>query len=81
MPVSRKTQIQMVGGPFMSKEVFPHGVVELTNEDDTNAFKVNGQQVKPYYEGDIDSAKVFIDLEKFEWGKLDSPYIYHDHIP
>ncbi|XP_038895857.1 uncharacterized protein LOC120084026 [Benincasa hispida] len=28
-------------GPFIIKEVFPHGSVELTNEDGTNAFKVN----------------------------------------
>lgn len=49
---------------FVVKEVFSHGVVELSNEDDTNAFKVIGQRVKPYYGGDIDRIKVSIDLER-----------------
>ncbi|XP_038875060.1 uncharacterized protein LOC120067586 [Benincasa hispida] len=40
-------------GPFMIKEIFPHGAVELTNEEGTNVFKVNGQRVKMYHEGDF----------------------------
>lgn len=47
--------------------------VELTNEDDTNAFKVNGQWVKPYYGDGNDQDKVFVDLRKIEWGKARCP--------
>ena len=28
--------------PFIIKEVFPHGAVELMSQDGTNSFKVNG---------------------------------------
>ncbi|XP_075074749.1 uncharacterized protein LOC142162310 [Nicotiana tabacum] len=35
-------------GPFKVTEVFPYGVVEITSEDDTNTFKVNGQRLKLY---------------------------------
>ncbi|XP_038880459.1 uncharacterized protein LOC120072120 [Benincasa hispida] len=50
--------------PFVIKEIFPNGVVELTNEDGLNTFKVNGQRIKSYYEGDFDPKKVYIDLGK-----------------
>ncbi|XP_038875034.1 uncharacterized protein LOC120067559 [Benincasa hispida] len=40
-------------GPFIIKEVFLHGVVELCNEDGTNTFKVNGQRVKIYNGEDL----------------------------
>ncbi|XP_038887111.1 uncharacterized protein LOC120077295 [Benincasa hispida] len=52
--------------PFIIKEVFPYGVVELTNEDGTNAFKVNGQRVKMYRGGDFQREKTSIDLGKQE---------------
>ncbi|GKB13290.1 hypothetical protein Tco_0847213 [Tanacetum coccineum] len=39
-------------GPFMISEVFPYGTVELSQPDGPN-FKVNGHQIKHYYEGDI----------------------------
>ncbi|XP_038902330.1 uncharacterized protein LOC120088966 [Benincasa hispida] len=51
-------------GPFIIKEVFPHGAVELTNEDGTNAFKVNGQRVNMYHGGDFQCEKTSIDLGK-----------------
>nr|XP_009802652.1 PREDICTED: uncharacterized protein LOC104248145 [Nicotiana sylvestris] len=35
-------------GPFRVTEVFPFGAVEITSEDSTNTFKVNGQQLKLY---------------------------------
>nr|XP_009790426.1 PREDICTED: uncharacterized protein LOC104237890 [Nicotiana sylvestris]XP_016463197.1 PREDICTED: uncharacterized protein LOC107786263 [Nicotiana tabacum] len=33
---------------FKMTEVFPSGTVEITNEDGTNTFKVNGQRLKLY---------------------------------
>lgn len=51
---------------FIIKEVFPYGVIELMNEDSTNAFKVNGQWVKSYYRESLDRDKVSVDLEKIE---------------
>ena len=50
----------------MIEEIFPHGVVELMNEDGANTFKVNGQRVKPYYENCLERDKVVVDLEKIE---------------
>ncbi|XP_038874881.1 uncharacterized protein LOC120067384 [Benincasa hispida] len=44
-------------GPFMIKTIFPYGVVELTREDGTNAFKVNDQRVKPYFEDGLERQK------------------------
>lgn len=35
-------------GPFLVKEVFPHGAVEITSTDGTNTFEVNGQRLKAY---------------------------------
>ncbi|MCI32255.1 hypothetical protein A2U01_0053468, partial [Trifolium medium] len=46
-------------GPFVIKEVFPHGAVEifkLGEEDDS--FKVNGQRLKVYKGGEFDRHKV-----------------------
>ncbi|XP_038874945.1 uncharacterized protein LOC120067457 [Benincasa hispida] len=52
--------------PFIIKEVFPYGAVELTNEDGTNAFKVNGQRVNMYHGGDFQCEKTSVDLGKPE---------------
>ena len=38
-------------GPFIVKQVFPHGAVELLKEEGGTTFKVNGHRVKPFYEG------------------------------
>ncbi|XP_038885845.1 uncharacterized protein LOC120076143 [Benincasa hispida] len=51
-------------GPFRIKTIFPHGAVKLTTEDGNNAFKVNGQRIKPYYGGDVDLHMETIDLGK-----------------
>ncbi|PIN11693.1 DNA-directed DNA polymerase [Handroanthus impetiginosus] len=41
-------------GPFRITEVFPHGAVELENENSRNRFKVNAQRIKHYWGGIID---------------------------
>ncbi|XP_038902373.1 uncharacterized protein LOC120089009 [Benincasa hispida] len=51
-------------GPFKIKTIFPHGAVELTTLDRNNAFKVNGQWIKPYYGGDFERRMDIIDLGK-----------------
>ncbi|KAI5407600.1 hypothetical protein KIW84_053743 [Lathyrus oleraceus] len=38
-------------GPFVIHKVFPHGAIELKNPANGDTFKVNGQRVKPYHEG------------------------------
>ena len=38
-------------GPFLVKEVFPHGAIEVQNLRTGDTFKVNGHRVKPYYGG------------------------------
>ncbi|MCI54613.1 hypothetical protein A2U01_0075863 [Trifolium medium] len=41
-------------GPFVIKEVFPHGAVELLDPGGGNqSFKVNGQRLKPYKGGEL----------------------------
>ncbi|BBH07151.1 transposable element gene [Prunus dulcis] len=37
-------------GPYLVTQVFPHGAVQITNEDKGNTFKVNGHRLKPYME-------------------------------
>ncbi|XP_038891566.1 uncharacterized protein LOC120080955 [Benincasa hispida] len=49
-------------GPFIIKTIFPYGVVEITREDGTNAFKVNGQRVKPYFEDGLECQKSSLTL-------------------
>ena len=36
--------------PFVITQVFPYGSVELTHSEKMT-FKLNGQRVKPYFEG------------------------------
>ncbi|XP_058726483.1 uncharacterized protein LOC131597835 [Vicia villosa] len=38
-------------GPFVIHKVFPHRAVELKNPTNGDTFKVNGQRLKPYYQG------------------------------
>ena len=38
-------------GQFIVVKVFPHGAVEIQSEETSKIFKVNGQRLKPYYEG------------------------------
>ncbi|GKC43604.1 reverse transcriptase domain-containing protein [Tanacetum coccineum] len=40
-------------GPNIVKTVYPYGAVEIIDKNGCN-FKVNGQRLKKYYEGDID---------------------------
>ena len=37
-------------GPYIVKEVFPHGAVEIENPSNGATFKVNGQRLKPFLE-------------------------------
>ncbi|KAL8124889.1 hypothetical protein AgCh_012524 [Apium graveolens] len=46
-------------GPFVVKTLFPHGAVEIFENDLGQAFKVNGQRLKHYY-GDMANREVKI---------------------
>ena len=37
-------------GPFVVKNVYPYGTVEIENPHNGNIFKVNGQRLKPFLE-------------------------------
>ncbi len=37
-------------GPFVVTQVFDHGAVEVRSERTGKEFKVNGHQLKPYYD-------------------------------
>ncbi|CAN6543874.1 unnamed protein product [Malus baccata var. baccata] len=43
-------------GPYLVTKIFPHGVVEISNEAQGNTFKVNGHRLKPYVESPFDTA-------------------------
>ncbi|GJW30716.1 reverse transcriptase domain-containing protein [Tanacetum coccineum] len=43
-------------GPNIVKMVYPHGAIEITDRDGVS-FKVNGQRLKKYYEGNIKKEK------------------------
>ncbi|XP_035832878.1 uncharacterized protein LOC118481750 [Helianthus annuus] len=44
-------------GPYVVKEVFPYGTVELYDEVDKGVWKVNGHRLKHYLGGPIDSTE------------------------
>ena len=44
-------------GPYLIKEIFPYGAIEVQNPKNGTPFKVNGQRLKPYFEhfrGEVD---------------------------
>ncbi|CAJ2677643.1 unnamed protein product [Trifolium pratense] len=45
-------------GPFVVKEVSPHGAVELQDSGSSQTFKANGQRLKPYKGGEIPTERV-----------------------
>ncbi|PIN26423.1 DNA-directed DNA polymerase [Handroanthus impetiginosus] len=49
-------------GPFRITEVFPHGAVEVENENSKNRFKVNAQRIKHYWGGVVDRQHTSITL-------------------
>ncbi|XP_038896387.1 uncharacterized protein LOC120084650 [Benincasa hispida] len=51
-------------GPFIIKTIFPYGTVELMREDGTDAFKVNGQRVKSYFEDEVECQKSSLALHE-----------------
>ncbi|XP_038891585.1 uncharacterized protein LOC120080976 [Benincasa hispida] len=58
----REVKIQVVRS--IIKTVFPYEAVEVTREDGTNAFKVNGQRVKPYFEDGLECQKSSLTLRE-----------------
>ena len=48
-------------GPFVVTQVFPYEAIEVRHEE-KGTFKVNGQRLKPYMDGDFNSKKFSIDL-------------------
>ena len=45
-------------GPFTITQIFQSGAIEIM-KDGHNAFKVNGQRLKPYYEGGVEDSSLF----------------------
>ncbi|KAM6543139.1 hypothetical protein CsatB_007586 [Cannabis sativa] len=50
-------------GPFTITKVYPHGAMDVCNEQSGKEFKVNGQRLKHYLGGEVDRAKTSITLE------------------
>ena len=44
-------------GPYVVKEVFPYGTIELFDEESSHVWKVNGHRLKHYIGGPIDTAE------------------------
>ncbi|GJV66702.1 hypothetical protein Tco_1482211 [Tanacetum coccineum] len=57
--------------PNIVKTVYPYGAVEIIDKNGCN-FKVNGQRLKKYYEGDID--KEDDEVIEFENGVINTAY-------
>ncbi|XP_074363000.1 uncharacterized protein LOC141714256 [Apium graveolens] len=49
-------------GPFFVKTVFPHGALEIFDKHPGQAFKVNGQRLKHYYEDTVNREVVNVVL-------------------
>ena len=50
-------------GPFRINQIFPFGAVELEEENTGRRFKVNGQRIKHYFEGDVDCQQASMPLQ------------------
>ena len=48
-------------GPFIVKQVYPHGAIEIWNQN-SGAFKVNGQRLKLYHHSEEIPASASIAL-------------------
>ncbi|XP_062089288.1 uncharacterized protein LOC133795850 [Humulus lupulus] len=48
-------------GPFTITKVYPHGVVELRGNEG-GEFKVNGQRLKHYWDGEVERNKTSLTL-------------------
>ena len=46
-------------GPFIVKNVYPYGIVDIENPKDGDIFKVNGQWLKPFLD-DSDFQESFL---------------------
>ncbi|CAN6678758.1 unnamed protein product [Malus baccata var. baccata] len=51
-------------GPYLVTKIYSHGAVEITNEAQGNAFKVNGHKLKPYVESPFDTAYESLTLKE-----------------
>ncbi|CAN6678802.1 unnamed protein product [Malus baccata var. baccata] len=51
-------------GPYLITKIYSHGAVEITNEAQGNAFKVNGHRLKPYVESLFDTAYESLTLKE-----------------
>lgn len=49
-------------GPFIIKEFLPFEVVEISGLESTRSFKVNGQCLKHYLEGEVEWEMTSLDL-------------------
>ncbi|XP_038880419.1 uncharacterized protein LOC120072070 [Benincasa hispida] len=59
----KKVEVPLVWA-IPHQDYLSHGAVELTTEDGSSAFKVNGQRIKPYYGGNVERHMETIDLGK-----------------
>ncbi|KAL5550248.1 hypothetical protein UlMin_000424 [Ulmus minor] len=50
-------------GPFLVTKVFPYGSVEISHET-KGTFKVNGQRLKPYFDGEFNKQKDSLQLQQ-----------------
>ena len=50
-------------GPFKVVTVFPHGAIEVREENSGRQFTVNGQRLKHYFGGNVDREKISISLQ------------------
>ena len=56
------SRLRLFPGPFKVVKVFPHGAVEVADENGSN-FKVNGQRLKPYLDGSFNREKTTIIMD------------------
>ncbi|KAI3782082.1 hypothetical protein L2E82_12114 [Cichorium intybus] len=50
-------------GPFVVVQVFDHGAIEIRSMKTNKIFKVNGNRLKPFYEGFVEEKKIEEKLE------------------
>ncbi|RDY01780.1 hypothetical protein CR513_14850, partial [Mucuna pruriens] len=78
-------------GSFIVTNIFPYGTVKVRDEANNRTFKVNGQQLKPYHEGQTLSSNMgevevlitdskFVDRVRADSGFMPRPGSCRDRI-
>ena len=63
-------------GPFVVKQVFPNGAIEIKDPNDGRVLKVNGQRLKHYIERVNQAEEIILEAPVYISWEFASPFLY-----